>query len=50
MPFGNLAKTYEKITKYPFGKAAFSYMFSFYAPYFLSIKPMVNDMKPGFGE
>lgn len=48
MSLTSVSKLYNAFTKYPFGKTAFSYLFSFYAPYFLTIRPSVNEMKPGF--
>eukprot|EP01032_Pedospumella_encystans_P021509 gene21509-24396_t len=44
----NVAKLYNTFLKYPFGKQAFSLAFSLFAPYFLTIRPSVNDLKPGF--
>eukprot|EP01038_Epipyxis_sp_PR26KG_P017400 gene17400-24048_t len=43
----DIAKLYSKFVKYPFGKTLFSYAFSFQAPYFLTIRPIVKDLQPG---
>jgi len=37
-------KTYNKITKYPFGKKIFSYMVSRKAPYFKTIRPQIKEL------
>lgn len=39
---------YNKAKKYPFGKRFFSYMVSRQAPYFLSVKPQVEELRPNF--
>jgi hypothetical protein len=49
MTLTSVAKMYDKLTKYPFGKAIFSNLFCIKAPYFMSISPMVNDLKSGYG-
>jgi hypothetical protein len=49
MSLGNVVKMYKTISEYPFGKTIFSYVFSFQAPYFLNIRPYVEDLKPGLG-
>ena len=49
MSFGNVLKLYNSFKGYPFGKAAFSLFFSVNAPYFLNLRAIVNDLKPGFG-
>lgn len=46
----NVLGMYKKLTNYPGGKWLFSMAFSVYAPYFLTIRPYVNDLKPGFGK
>jgi hypothetical protein len=46
----NVLKIYNTMVKYPFGKSIFSLLFGIYAPYFLTIRPYVNDLKPGFGK
>ena len=43
-------KTYNKITKYPFGKKIFSYMVSRKAPYFKTIRPQIKELRPNFIE
>lgn len=43
----SLWKTFSGL---PFGKRIFSWLFSLYAPYFLTIRPLVEDMKPGYGK
>mmetsp|Transcript_10899 Transcript_10899/g.17742 ORF Transcript_10899/g.17742 Transcript_10899/m.17742 type:complete len:111 (-) Transcript_10899:1150-1482(-) len=48
MSLGKVVQIYSQMTKYPFGKTIFSYLFSFQAPYFLSIRPIVNEMKSGY--
>ena len=50
MTLGNVAKMYNTITKYPLGKYVFSQLFCLKAPYFMSINPMVNDLKSGYGK
>lgn len=40
--------TYNKVKKYPFGKKIFSYMVSSKAPYFKSISPQIEELKPNF--
>lgn len=44
---GKVLNFYNKCLKYPFGKRIFSMGFSFAAPYFLSIWPLVENLKPG---
>jgi hypothetical protein len=50
MTLGNVAKLYSSFAKYPMGKYLFSQLFCLKAPYFMSISPIVNDMKAGYGE
>lgn len=40
---------YNTLMKYPFGNFMFSLVFCLYAPYSFSIRPSVQEMKPGFG-
>lgn len=40
--------SYNKVKKYPFGKKIFSYMVSRQAPYFKSIRPQIEELKPNF--
>ncbi|KAJ1432703.1 hypothetical protein B484DRAFT_447659 [Ochromonadaceae sp. CCMP2298] len=47
MSLGKVMQMYKQMEKLPFGKTLFSYMFSFQAPYFLNIRPIVNDIKHG---
>lgn len=44
-----MSSLYNKLVKYPFGREIFSFLFCTQAPYFLGIRPLVQDMKPGFG-
>ncbi|RYG63544.1 DUF4442 domain-containing protein [archaeon] len=41
---------YKTLEKYPGGKWAFSMMFCLAAPYFMTIRPLVNEFKPGHGK
>jgi acyl-coenzyme A thioesterase PaaI-like protein len=50
MSFGNVLKSWKQLEGIPFGKAAFSFMFSVQAPYFLNIRPQVQQLKPGYAE
>mmetsp|Transcript_21183 Transcript_21183/g.50117 ORF Transcript_21183/g.50117 Transcript_21183/m.50117 type:complete len:162 (+) Transcript_21183:39-524(+) len=43
----NVLSLYRKCAPYPMGKQAFSLMFCMKAPYFWSIRPLVEDLKPG---
>ena len=45
----NLA-LYNKFAAMPMGKAIFSKLVCFKAPYFASIKPLLSELKPGFAE
>lgn len=45
----NVYETYKKFLKYPFGKQIFSLVYSIQAPYFMSIRAQVNELRPGFG-
>lgn len=45
----NVLAAYNKCLKFPFGKTLFSYIFGFKAPYFLTIRATVDDLKPGHG-
>lgn len=49
MNLSNVAAMYNKLAALPFGKIVFSYLFSSQAPYFLTIRPIVNELKPGLG-
>lgn len=44
----NFLKTYNKVIKYPFGKQLFSYRVARTAPYFTTIKPSIEEIKPAF--
>lgn len=50
MSFGNVLKSWRQLEGIPFGKAAFSFMFSVQAPYFLNIRPQVQELKPGYAQ
>ena len=50
MSFGNVLKTWRQMENVPFGKTAFSLFFSVQAPYFLTIRPQVHELKPGFAK
>ena len=41
-------KSYNKIQQYPFGKKIFSYMVSRKAPFFKSIRPQIEELRPNF--
>ena len=41
-------KMFQKVSQYPFGKRFFSYQVANKAPYFKSIKPLIQEMRPGF--
>lgn len=46
-----LLKLYNKVLSLPFGgKTAFSYMFCFKAPYFMTIRPRVEELDAGFAK
>jgi acyl-coenzyme A thioesterase PaaI-like protein len=49
MAFGNVLGMYNKMANLPFGKTMFSYLFGVKAPYFLTIRAVVADLKPGYG-
>ena len=38
---------YNKMKAWPLGKSLFSLSFSVWAPYFLTIRPMVEELGPG---
>ena len=38
---------YNKLKSYPFGRQMFSLSFSVWAPYFMTIRPMVEDLAAG---
>jgi uncharacterized protein (TIGR00369 family) len=46
----NVLATWNKMSVRPFGKWLFSRAVSFKAPYFASIKPRFEDMKPGYAK
>lgn len=41
-------KLYNKVQRYPFGKRIFSYMVSRKAPYFTTIRPQIEELRPNF--
>ena len=43
-----ILKLQERLTKYPFGNRLLSYAISRKAPYFLSIRPRIIELKAGF--
>ncbi|MEJ2763402.1 hotdog fold domain-containing protein [Photobacterium sp. MCCC 1A19761] len=43
-------KTYQRLTKLPFGRQIFSWIVCRVAPYFSSIKPQIHELRPGFAE
>lgn len=47
MSFFNVLKLYNRLETLPFGKSLFSKAFSIYAPYFLTINPLVEELKSG---
>ena len=46
----NVLATWNKMSVRPFGKWLFSRAVSFKAPYFASIKPRFEEMKPGYAK
>lgn len=48
MTIMNVNKVFNKLAAYPFGKTIFNWAFCFKAPYFMTIFPSVNDIKPGY--
>ena len=50
MSFGNVLKTWKQLENIPFGKSVFSLFFSVQAPYFMTIRPNVLELKPGFAK
>jgi acyl-coenzyme A thioesterase PaaI-like protein len=48
MSFGSVLANWKKLEKLPFGKLIFSYAFSFNAPYFYTIRPVVHELESGF--
>jgi acyl-coenzyme A thioesterase PaaI-like protein len=50
MSFGNVLALYNKALKYPYGKTLFSLSFCAAAPYFLTIFPAVDELKPGLAK
>jgi acyl-coenzyme A thioesterase PaaI-like protein len=40
-------RMYKACAAYPFGKKLFSFLFSTQAPYFMNIRPNVQELKPG---
>lgn len=47
---GAILKQWNKLQNLPFGKTIFSYLFSVQAPYFLTIRPHVHELKSGFAK
>eukprot|EP01031_Cornospumella_fuschlensis_P028636 gene28636-34572_t len=45
---GKVLDIYNALEPYPMGKWIFSLLFCLAAPYFFSISPQVNEMKPGY--
>jgi len=41
-------KLYEQTKKYPFGKRIFSHLIARKAPYFTTIRPQVEELRPNF--
>lgn len=44
----DLARTYRQLVKWPCGKWIFSQLVVFTAPYFGTIRPLINDLEPGY--
>ena len=44
----NFLSSYQKVTKYPFGKFFFNKGIGFVSPFFGKLKPHVIDLKPAF--
>jgi hypothetical protein len=49
MIFNNkhILQVYNNCLKYPFGKGIFSFLYCYKVPYFLTIAPMVQEIRPG---
>ena len=45
-----LLEVYNKCAKLPFGKSIFSLAFCLKAPYFLTIKPAVEELRKGYAK
>ena len=43
----NVLKEYKRCLSYPFGRTVFSFLYCMQAPYFLTIEPMVTDLRYG---
>lgn len=50
MPDNKALRLYKKTLKWPFGKHIFSATAARMAPYFSSISPLVEELKPGYCE
>lgn len=50
MSFQKALALYKTLEKYPFGKNVFSWLFCTQAPYFLTIKPVVNAVTAGHAD
>ncbi|WP_371377745.1 hotdog fold domain-containing protein [Thalassotalea aquiviva] len=48
MTQNKLLEIYNKWNKFSFGKRLFSWFFAQMAPYFKTIKPLVQELRPGF--
>lgn len=46
----SLLKAYQKAITYPFGKRLFSYKVARSAPYFTTIKPLIEDIQTGYSK
>ena len=46
----NVVKVYNQLKTWPLGKNVFSFLFGVWAPYFLTIRPLVEDLRPGHGK
>lgn len=46
----SVLKTFNKAKEYPFGKKLFSMMVARRARYFTTIKPVIEEIKPGFSQ
>lgn len=47
---GSVLHTYNKCLKFPFGKWMFSKLICHTAPYFGSIKPVFEELRPGYSK
>ena len=46
----SIVKTYQKVVKYPLGKHIFTRQVANRAPYFKTLRALINDIKPHYAE